>query len=204
MGAALADAGGEAVLGAAEALDQRVIGLCLVDRIEVGSLDVLDDADLEKGEFVDVFDDGRNVREPGHARGAPAALTGDDLELARLFRIGANEDRLQHALGLQRFRKLAQFAIIETAARLGRVAADQVERDLIGSFRGRNIRGRNTCAGRAHAHGLDFADQGRKAASETRSAAAVILGICAHATLAFSRCRTSEARRMYASLPGQR
>ncbi len=204
MGAALADAGGEAVLGPAEAFDQRVIGLRLVDRVEVGALDVLDDADLEQRKFVDVFDDGRNVGEPGHARGAPAAFAGDDLILARLFRIGAHEDRLEDAFGLQRFRKLAQFAVIEAAARLGRVAADQVERDLVRSFRRRNIRGRNSCRRRAHAHGLDFADQGRKAASEPRGAAAVILGICAHATLAFSRCRTSEARRMYASLPGQR
>src|SRR2546429_479797 len=56
----------------------------LLERIEVLALDVLDEGDGDRSLIRDVADDRRDLREPGHLRGAPAPLAGDDLVALRL------------------------------------------------------------------------------------------------------------------------
>jgi hypothetical protein len=46
VAAALAQAWADLLLAVAEAVDQRAVGRALVDGVEVGALDVLDDGDL--------------------------------------------------------------------------------------------------------------------------------------------------------------
>jgi hypothetical protein len=57
--------------------------------------------------------------------GAPAALTGDDLEALAFW---ANRDRLQQALRQDRGRQLAQGGLVEMLARLIGVRIDRGDR----------------------------------------------------------------------------
>src|SRR5689334_184917 len=76
----------------------------LLQRIEILTLDVLDERHGDGRLIGDVTDDGRNVTEPGHLRGAPAPLAGDDLVALGLAVDGglerAHDYRLHHALRL--------------------------------------------------------------------------------------------------------
>ncbi len=130
MLAALADLLSNRFLRAAEAVDQRLVSFRFLHRIEVGALHVLDDCDLEHFAIVHVADDSGNDSEARPARGAPATLARDDLEHLRLSGIGANEDRLDHALGADRLRQFFQLRFDEGAARLLRVRHDAIDCDL--------------------------------------------------------------------------
>jgi hypothetical protein len=123
--AALADAAGQAFLRPAEPAHQRLIGFRLFDRVQVCALNVLDDADLQQLQLVEVPHDGRNGFEAGQPGRAPAAFTGDDLILARFLGVRPDKDRLQDTPLLRiDSAKFLQRRIIERPARLGRIAAD--------------------------------------------------------------------------------
>ena len=51
----------------------------LLDRVEVGALEVLDERELELVPVGELADDGRDPLQPGHLRGAHASLAGDEL-----------------------------------------------------------------------------------------------------------------------------
>ena len=76
--------------------DHPVVHRRLVERREVLALEVLDDRDLERGVVVDLLDEGRDRLEAGGLRRAPAALAGDELELAVVER--PDEDGLEDAV----------------------------------------------------------------------------------------------------------
>src|SRR3546814_2718481 len=77
------------------------------------------------------------------ARGRPPApLTGDNLELVRPVRVAADQDRLQDALRLDRFRERIDRRLVEVVTRLesawaqvldghGLARADLVERGVV-------------------------------------------------------------------------
>jgi hypothetical protein len=74
--------GGHLLLAVPKRLDERAVGRALVDGVEVGALDVLDDGDLEELLVAVVaHEDGTSAR-PAFLGGAPAALAGDDLVAA--------------------------------------------------------------------------------------------------------------------------
>ena len=84
MAAALADDFAEIVLGIAMLGDQLLIAERLLQRIEIGALDVLDDREFQRRLVVHVTDDDRNFDKARQLRGAPAPFAGDDLVNVRL------------------------------------------------------------------------------------------------------------------------
>ena len=79
---ALAESLGQPLLGVAEAVHQLAIALRLLERVEVGALDVLDDGELQHLGVVEVSEDRRQRVDAGELRRPPAPLAGDDLVLA--------------------------------------------------------------------------------------------------------------------------
>ncbi len=142
MAAALADHLGHRLLGAAEPVDQRLVAEGLLHRVQVGALDVFDDGDLQHVEVVQLAHQHRHRVQPGALGRAPAPLARNDLILARSAGGGPHQDRLQHALLADRRGQLLQLGFAEAAARLVRIAAEKLDRHLLGRPRGRDGRGR--------------------------------------------------------------
>ena len=94
------------LMGQPELFDQASQAACLLDRIEVGALQVFDEAkhQLLVVAGVTAHDRGHLV-EPGQARGTPAAFAGDELEPIREL---AHEQRLQHPVQPDRLGELAE------------------------------------------------------------------------------------------------
>ena len=81
----------------------------------------------------DVLDDDRDFGELGALGGAPAALAGDDLvALARGERVldPAHDDRLNHAVGLDRSREVVEARVIHVRARLIVIRLELIDVDL--------------------------------------------------------------------------
>ena len=154
MAAALAQSLGEALLGVAEAVDQLSVARRLLDRVEVGALDVLDDGDLQDLAVVEISYDYGYFFETGLLGRAPAPLAGDDLVHLRVARRDAHHQRLDDPLLADRARQLGECRLVEAAARLVGVGREPVHRQgAVG--RPRRLLG-----------GLDVRHQGREAAAE--------------------------------------
>ena len=91
MTAALADDARQFTLAVAEFVDQPAIAGGLFQGGQVGALDVLDQADLQGLAIAALEDDDRHLVDLGGLGGAPAALTGDDLEGARIPAVRAHD-----------------------------------------------------------------------------------------------------------------
>ena len=83
VAARLADQPADLVLVVPEADDQLLVGLGLLDRVEVGALDILDQRDFGGRGVVELADERRDAVELRLLRRAPAALAGDDLDSRR-------------------------------------------------------------------------------------------------------------------------
>ena len=116
-GTRLADAIGDLLLGQAELVDQLAVGEGLVDRIEVGPLDVLHERDLELVAVRQLADQRRDPVETGQAGGADATLPGD--QLVAVERLG-DEHRLEHAVLADARREVGEFGVVPVVARLVR------------------------------------------------------------------------------------
>ena len=92
-GAGTPDRIGCRLVGHLEFADESLERACLLERIEIFALDVLDERHRNRGFVRNLPDDGRNFLEPGQLRRAPAPLAGDDFVF--VFARGAHEDRLQ-------------------------------------------------------------------------------------------------------------
>ena len=97
MAARLADGTGQLVMRQAEFTDQALQPVGLLDRVEVLSLQVLDQGRCHRIAIVKRADVNRHVVQPGQLGGPPTALTGDDLVDTLMGRIWTCEDRLQDA-----------------------------------------------------------------------------------------------------------
>ena len=91
-----ADALADLLLRQPELLDEPSIALGLLERVEVRSLEVLDQRQLEGLGRRDVADHGGDLVQSRELRGPPAALTGDE---AVVGPVPPHEDRLDDALG---------------------------------------------------------------------------------------------------------
>ena len=148
MAAALADDVAEIGLGVVVLVDQLLIALRLLDRIEVGALHVLDDGEFERGAVVDVAHQHRDVVQPGALRRAPAPFAGNDLVSA--VGLAANQHRLDDAVLTDRLREIGKFGLGEVAARIFGIGRNELDRhaavcggNCVGCFssrgRGRSI-----------------------------------------------------------------
>ena len=171
-----------------ELVHQALIAFRLLDGIEVGALDVLEDR-IRARSVVDLDDDHRHLVQAGLLRRAPAALAGDDLVFVRTCRDRPHHDRLDDAAILDRLGQLLQIRIVERLSRVARVRAQELHRH----------RARHEALALDGAHLVpDLADQGGQSTSQTRLTffchclSQIILGSRRRAR---SRWMTSEASR---------
>jgi hypothetical protein len=123
----LADPLGDVVVREPELFRQPLQTARFLDGIEVGALQVLDKTEHELLIAACVgAHDGRHAGEPGNARGAPAALAGDELVTVEM---PAQEQWLQETVLADRLRQLSQWLRVETSAHLHVRRADLVDRD---------------------------------------------------------------------------
>ena len=123
-----ADGGCRGLVRHAELVDQALDALCFLDRVEVLALDVLDQRHGQRELVAHVAHQHRHRVQPGELRRTPAPLTGDDLELPVLHR--ANQDRLDHALRLDRVGQIGDRVRIHLRARLIAAGPQAGERQL--------------------------------------------------------------------------
>ena len=133
-GPGAADSGRDLVLGQPELVGQLAVGVGLFHGVEVRALDVLDDGDGKLVALGELADDGRDVVQPGHLRGANAPLAGDELVSVQDLR---DEHGLEHAVDGDARRKALQRLLLDALAGLIWVAFDPGDRDLDGRGAGR-------------------------------------------------------------------
>ena len=99
-----------------------------LDGVQVLALDVLDEADAERG-LVGHFAHHRgDALEARDARGAPAALAGEDLVLRVAH--GPHHDGLDHAARADRFGELGERGLVHARARLVLAGPQRIDRQL--------------------------------------------------------------------------
>src|SRR5207248_11174940 len=123
---ALPDALGYLFMGKSKAVDQLPIRRRLLDSIQVGSLDVLDQRKLKHARIRAVANHGRNRRQAGLSRGTDATLTRDQLVSA--IRAGPHHDRLNHTMLDDRRGELCKLLIVESSPGLMWIARDPTDR----------------------------------------------------------------------------
>ena len=91
-----------------------------LDRVQIFTLNVLDQRQLQHLRIGDILNDHRNFREPGELGGAPSALAGDDLVAVSDV---PDDQRLNDAVGTNRGGQLLQAIWPEDRSRLQRDSA---------------------------------------------------------------------------------
>ena len=89
------DTGREAILGEPEFVDELAIGIGGLDRVEILSLEVLDQGELELIAIGELANESRDAVETGRLGRPEAPLTGDELVAVDRLR---HEDRLKDAV----------------------------------------------------------------------------------------------------------
>ncbi len=152
MAATLADHLCQIILCIVVIIDKLLISQRFFDRIQVGALHVFDDRDLKCDTIVDVTNNNWDRIDTGPLRSAPATLTSNQFEPVRLPRCRSHDDRLHHAMFLDRLRRVLQVTFREHTTRIARIARNEFNRNI--PFDGNRCL---TLFGRA----VDFTDQRR-------------------------------------------
>ena len=174
--AGAADLLGDLLLGQLELAHEASEGVGLLERVEVGALDVLHERQLQ---LLPVgrraADDGRDAGQAGDPRGAQASLAGDEpVAVDRLL----HDDRLEDAVGLDAAGQRLERFLFRVRSRLGRIQRDLLDRDLHRGWTGRTLR------------------------DERRETAAEPAGPSAEAGHAAPRCRRSRVRQGQLAIEG--
>ena len=167
--ARLAEALGDGVLREVEVAHERGEAEGFVDRIEVRTLEVLDEREHGAGSIAGVDDAGGDGLLADELERAEATLAGD--ELVAVLHL-ADDDRLHEAFGADRVGEFLHLGVIEIAARLAGIRDDRGQRQFLqqetrsdrsrGRCRGRHRDGRRDGLRRLHA----TADEGTETATE--------------------------------------
>ena len=157
MGAALAHMLGQILLGEAELLDQPVIAFRLLEGGEIVALQIFHQRQLQHLAIGEIAHDDGNVVQLGELGCPPAPLAGDDLMDIGLAGVAAHQNRLQYAVGADRFRQRLEFLGIEMAARLQRAGLELADGKLA------------LAAGRCGRGAQSFTQQRREAATQSAS-----------------------------------
>ena len=136
MAAALADDPGHRVLGAAEPLHQQGIGIGLFQRVQVRTLDILDDGDFQHLEIVHRPVENRHLGQPGQLGRAPAPLAGDDLPHPVLAGLGPHQNGQQHPLVADRGGQFVQLGRVELFTGLVGIGLQALDRHHQDAARG--------------------------------------------------------------------
>ena len=94
-------------MGELKVLDELLIRRCFFERVEVLSVQVLDQCLLQRVRVVSCFDDRRHAREAGALGGTPTTLPCDELVAVLTFR-WADQNWLQNAHFPHRSRQRGQ------------------------------------------------------------------------------------------------
>jgi hypothetical protein len=108
--------------------DEPIEGLGQLDGVEIFSLDVLDQRQLERLGRRDVLDDDLDLGEPGLLRRPPAALAGDDLVALGAPGDAPDDDGLDQAVVADRGGQLLEGELVEPLPRLPLGRDDLVDR----------------------------------------------------------------------------
>ena len=100
----------------AEFVHQTLQTLSLFNRIEVFTLDIFNQAHRQCRFVADAFNHHRNFGQTRQLAGAPTALAGNQLVLRQA--VLAHDNRLNHALRLNRIRQLLQAFVVHLRTRL--------------------------------------------------------------------------------------
>src|SRR3984893_2540918 len=131
MAAALADHLGKIGLRIEEFIAEPLVAGRFLEGIEVGSLDVFDDRELERLPVVGLEADYRHFMQSGALRRPPAPLTGDNFEAVRSARHGAREKRLNDAFFLDRGGQLVEAVLAKIPPRVARIGAERFDRNFL-------------------------------------------------------------------------
>ena len=159
MRPAFTDDLGEIVLRIAELGSEPLITERLLQCVEVRTLDVLDNGDFERLLVVGFDRDDRHVVQGGTLGRPPAPLASDDLVGIGGARHGAHENGLDDAFLTDRVRQLFEIVFVEDGARVAWIGAQELDRHPLLA----------TGADQRRAFLAGIADEGRKAAAETRT-----------------------------------
>ena len=121
------DARRHLLLGQAELVDELAERTCLLHRVQVGTLEVLDQGELEAVPVVHLADHGGDPLQAGQLGRPEAPLPGDELVAVEQLR---HEDRLEHAVLTDALGKALDLGLVGALPRLVRVRTDARERDL--------------------------------------------------------------------------
>ncbi len=103
---------------------EGLVLLGLLQRVQVSTLQVLDDADLGRLDLLERAHDGWHALQPGILAGGDAAVAGDDAVLPyRLVAIRPQQHRLEDAVGAHALHQVAVVLVgvrVEGAPRLNR------------------------------------------------------------------------------------
>src|SRR5439155_24280578 len=91
--------------------DERLVGPCLLDGVQIFPLDVLDQSQGQHFAIRDLFHDRRDVLETGDPGGSESSLADD--ELVPVVAVLAKQDRLKRAGGLNREPQVADCILVE-------------------------------------------------------------------------------------------
>jgi hypothetical protein len=94
---------------------QTLIGACLVQRVEIFALQVLEQRQSQHFCITRAPDQGWDGLQTGHLRGSPPTLPGNQFEAMQL---ASHDDRLQETLSLQGTRQFLQPLRIKMLSRL--------------------------------------------------------------------------------------
>src|ERR1019366_3824885 len=136
MAAALDDDFGQIGLAIVEFVEELLVARRFLDWVEVGSLDVFDDREFKRLTVVGLDADDWHLMQSGALRRPPAALSGDDLEHARLTRHRAGEKGLDNAFLLDRGGQLGEFLFAKMPARIAGIGTQKFDRDFSWAARG--------------------------------------------------------------------
>ncbi len=121
LGARPPDAARELLLGDAEVREQLLVRRRLLERVQLGAVQVLEQGVAQQVLVGRVADDRGDRGEPGLARGTGATLAHD--ELVRAVTDVAHDDGLQHAELADAVDELGEIVGVEVRARLTRDSA---------------------------------------------------------------------------------
>ena len=115
-------------MGHVELFEQLLIRRCLLQRVELHPMDVLEERVSQHGVVSGFPDDGRDRLEAGFLTGAPAAFAHHQLVRSALD--GADDDRLHQAELTDRVDEFRQGLFVENSSWLLGVGVNQRGRDL--------------------------------------------------------------------------
>ena len=165
VAAAFADGLAQRVLGQREFVDEAAVAFRLLQGVEVLALEVLDQGGGHGLAVAEIADHDRDLVQRHELGGAPAALAADDLvEAAVAAGLGADQDRLQHAVLADGIGELLKGRGLHGAARLEGAGFQHLDRQgADGAVRCCAAAALRRRAGRRR---RGFAEQGGEAAAE--------------------------------------